>query len=523
MLYYGCAQVNEYKINIEYPHGYRANDAFFHPALARYIKDVGNFMYNPPYAAYGYNDTIHWYPPLLPYLTAQFSFLTGIDPYNLIIFMLVLLTTFASLIMYFIIKHFNKSVALLSLPLMPFLFYKNFYVGFTWGQSGFIMGSFFFLAIFWVFTKLALKYSFVLLGLFLTGAALAHTSEFILAIGFIVFYFFVEIVTKQFRITELKTAIVASIIFAVLSVYYLIIFKYDRVANSGVELKFGSVTQTTAFLIGKFSDFGWLMPVIIIGIIFALVLLFVQKKSSVALIVGIYMLLLGFTNYVIVGLAHFAFQTRFFWPVYLSGFFGLTLYQISQVTYKKMNNTIFALISIGCIFLLMFTVYEKNSPDGLMDSSLWQAFTWIRDHTQKEDNLYFFYGDRYQQSGILLATERNAWKVNPQDYISALQNKTIKRFYISDINQVDMYVRRGIFTFEHRNPTDPLQDICSFNYYVFDKISQYPPLIQYNQIIENMFLNLGWMETVYSSSLLDIVKNNKPGVNCVVFQNKTVE
>jgi hypothetical protein len=524
MMYYGSAQINDYRINIDYPRGFRAQDAFWHPSIERHIMEVGSYKYNPPYIVLGYNDTVGAYPPLRPYTIAMFSFLTGIEPYNIMIFTLVLLTTFSALIMYLMIKDFNKHVALFSLVLMPFLFYKNFYVAFTWGQFGFVVGSFFLISIAWALTKLELKNSWLLLGLFLAGAALSHTPELVIVMGLILFYFFIKLVYRQLKFNEIKSVIMASGVAGILSIYYLIIFKNTWMVKFASAIKFEAVTQV-GFLYGKLIDFGWLLPFLILGCIFAIILIVFQKKLHVALIAGFYMIIFAYSNYAIENTAVSAFQTRLMYPLYLSLFFGLGLYHILKFIIKNMSLQVSAIISILLMVLLVFTVYEKNNPSGMMDPYLWNAFNWIRASTPKDAKIYFFYGDRYQQSAILFTTERMAWKVDPQDYLSALQNQTVKRAYLSYANRFLYYVRKGLFRFEERE--DPGRetdiDICNFDYYVFDKVGQYTPLIQYNIFIESMFLNLGWMKKVYDSPLLDIVKNDKSGVDCVALQNRTQE
>jgi hypothetical protein len=434
MLYYGIAQINEHKINIEYPHGFRAADAFWHPSLPRHIQDEGNYRYNPTYTAFGDDDIVGLYPPILAYSTALFSFVIDIDPYNLILFMLVLFTTAASLVMYYAIKRLNKYVALLSLPLIPFIFYKNFYVGFTWGQFGFVMGSIFLIAFFWSMTRLDLKYAFILVGLFLTGAALSHTSEFIIAFGFIIFYFVFQLLTKQFNKKEFITILKALALFLVISIHYLIIFRYTWVAFFGSEFRLGMVkaSEWGAFTVARLSDFGWIFPIILIGIAVAFLIAFRKKKYMVPL-VALYMLLIGFGNFILVHMAHRAFQTRYFWPLYLSLFFGLAIYYMMGYIHKYSLISA-SVISAIILFTFMFTVYEKNNPGGMMDPLLWQGFEWIRSNTQKDADIYFFYGDRYQQSSILFATERNSWKVNADDFVASAQNQSVKRVYSSYTN-----------------------------------------------------------------------------------------
>ncbi|MBU1632515.1 MAG: hypothetical protein ABH824_01040 [Nanoarchaeota archaeon] len=526
MLFYGAAQINDYKIDIDYPQGFRATDAFQHPGYASHVMDAGNYRYNPAYASSGYDNTAQHYPPLLIYLIAMFSFLVDMDPYNISFLLVVLLASFSALVMYIIIKNFNKSVALLSLPLMPILFYGGFFIGFTWGQWGLVIGSFFLISLFWAFTKIKLKHSFIFLGLFLSGTALSHFTEFVIGIGFIFFYFIIKTINRKLKINELKTVARSLIIFIILSIHYLIIFKFTWLNYFQEDFTFGKIETTTgAFLVANLSEFSWFLPVILLGLLLALYLLFIQKKDNLALIASLYMLFFSYSNYLgIPNLAHRAFQSRFFLPIYLSFFFGLLInqiikYSIKKINISKFNNVLIPIITIIIIVFLSFTFYEKNNPGGIMHPDLWDEFDWIKENTPKNSTLYFFYGDGYLQTGIFFAVQRHSWGVDINEYSKALQEQTIKREYLSNSNHGMLYVRQGIFKFERIEFPDSMQDICNFDYYIFDKVGRFQPIVQYNMLIERMFLKLEWMEVVHSAQRYNILKNNKPGENCVVIEN----
>lgn len=528
MLFFGVAQINDYTINIDYPHGFRATDTFQNPGYSSYLKEEGAYKYNPPYASAGHENTIQHYPPGNIYLTALFSFLVDMDPYNITLLLLILWSIFAALVMYVIIKEFNKSVALLSLPLMPLLFYKGFMIAFTWGQFGLITGSFFLIALFWAVSKIRLKHSFIFLGLFLAATALSHPTELVIGLGFIVFYFAIKMVQDRFKINkdELKTVIKGSILFFALSVYYLIIFKFTWLDYFKEDFTFGKIETTTgAFLVANLSEFSWFLIPILLGLLLTLYLLFIQKKDNIALISSVYMLFFSYSNYLgVPNLAHRAFQNRFFLPIYLSLFFGIVIYQIVKYFIKsdslyKIKSYFVPTVTILMLILLSFTVYEKHDPSGIMHPDLWNEFSWIKENTPNNSNLYFFYGDGYLQTGIFFAVQRHSWGVEINEYSKTLQEQTVKREYLSNSNYGMLYVREDIFRFKRIPFPDSVKDICNFDYYIFDKVGRYQPLIEYNKLIEEMFLKLGWMEVVQSTQRYDIVKNNKPGENCVILEN----
>ena len=98
-------------------------------------------------------------------------------------------------------------------------------------------------------------------------------------------------------------------------------------------------------------DFRLLLIFIAAGILFSL---FKIKDMHASLILAFAMLVGGFLNYIGFGLR--AFQLRFFWPLYLSVFFGFGIYTLIKFFIKKWNTTytifilaIFITLLIGLI------------------------------------------------------------------------------------------------------------------------------------------------------------------------------
>ena len=72
-----------------------------------------------------------------------------------------------------------------------------------------------------------------------------------------------------------------------------------------------------------------------------------------------------------------------------------------------------------------------TSP-GIMNPFHWEAFSWISDNTETDAVIYFFYGDFYSQDAILRNTKRIHHQVDPEDFIKALQERKIKKEYVSE-------------------------------------------------------------------------------------------
>ena len=164
--------------------------------------------------------------------------------------------------------------------------------------------------------------------------------------------------------------------------------------------------------------------------------------------------------------------------------------------------------------LFVFVAYGNNQPGSIMDQTLWDGFNWISSNTPEDAKIYFFYGDRYSQSAMFFADKRNSWAVDIRDFIGTMQNVTLRGSYISNSNGGGIFIRKGLFDFEQQPFPSSKKNICDFDYFVFDKVGQYQQLVQYNMIIEDYFLKQN-MTIVYRNQLMDIVKNNKVGGECV--------
>ena len=151
-------------------------------------------------------------------------------------------------------------------------------------------------------------------------------------------------------------------------------------------------------------------------------------------------------------------------------------------------------------------------------------FVWLQENAEKEAQVLFFYGDGYDQTSMLYNAGRENFIVNMDDYIAGLNEQTIKREYGYGKN-VDygpgLPYRTGLLSFRYHLLEDDYpktnRDVCSYDYYVFDKVSgrqQFLPLIQYNLAIRQTFLNNG-MEEVLSNAATSILKNNNEGGDCV--------
>ena len=527
-LFIGLGSIFNHKIKHDFPNGYFASDAFQHQVRAEAIKDAGNFRYEANYISKGFEKVVGRYPPFIYHLSVILSYSSGIEVYDSIYFVALFFAVIAALLMYLIINDFNKSIALISLPLTFLIFTNPIVAGFTWGHWPSLLSQMFLLAFFWGIMRIELAKSYLLISAFFAAIIMTHTSEAVFAVMFLGIFFVTKFLTKNLKISEIKTIIIAFVISFILSLYYLIIFKDTLAKGETYKFIIEPIWQgNPGFYI---MDFGVLSIFIVIGIIFSLLKL---KEVHASLILALVMLISGFLNYIGFGLR--SFQIRFFWPIYLSVFFGFGIYILLKFVIKKWNQTyslaIFVILTIiltGVIKIPKIPQYNKLTSQGIMDSYHWSALTWLSKNTAINSKIYFFYGDIYSQDALLRNSKRVHYQIDPDDFVKAIQEKKIKRSYISELpgdsggslaGRISWFKLKDISADKPHEYFFGPQDICKFDYLVFDKPKNDNDIKVYNMIILSEMLKKNFIENVFENKVLIILKNNKAGADCIEERN----
>jgi len=197
LLFFGPGILFDHKIKHDFPFAYGASDSFQHQTRAESIKDMGNFRYEAHYLANGLEGTIGRYPPIIYHLAVIYSHFSGVEVYDSIYFIVTFFSIIASFVMYLIIRNFNKTVALISLPLSILIFYFPISTGFLWGHWPSILSQSFLILFFWSIMRMDLDKSFIIIALILSAISLTHTSEAIFAMVFLFIYFGIKLLTKK--------------------------------------------------------------------------------------------------------------------------------------------------------------------------------------------------------------------------------------------------------------------------------------------------------------------------------------
>jgi hypothetical protein len=522
LLYIGPGEVFQHKLSHDKPVQYGATDGFLYAMLTNHVKETGNFRFNPFYSTAGFNDSIAYHPPMLMHIAAGFSYASGLNAYDSLSFIMGFFVLFAAFIMYWLIRSFNKKVAMLSAPVFVFLYVMKFLIGYVWGEALLLMGSFFLVALFFIMSQ-QLKYWWIPAGILIAATINTHTSETIWFYGFAVFFLGIKLITKQLQKHELKFWLkqlgFATILAVILSLNFLIIFYngyYKITGESYSSFRAISPEEFGAIQVPPLYDFHWLVLLpILAGVILAL--FYLKKNANPALIASGFMFLIGMTNYV--GLHYRAFQARFLWPIYLAVFFGLTAYTILRQIWKG-SILVPAIIGIVLAGIFANAYYSHVHPDVIRDTQ-WQAFKWVEQNTPERSKTLFLYGDGYSQSIRLV--KRMVHQVDGNDYarfLTSLPNQTLK---IEPVMMEEMkYIHRnGLFNFGYYSyelnmtPGFVPMDICGFDYYVVDKASAYSPqFAQANVQLGNVLMNHN-MTLAYQNDQVAIIKNTNLGGDCL--------
>ena len=516
-----------HSLSHEYPYGYLASDAFQHQTRAQSIKDAGNYRNEASYIIMGVQNAVGYYPPVLYHLSVILSHLSGLEVYDTIYFLVFFFAAAAALVMYLVIKQFNKNVALISLPVSFLVFYGGLYTGFTFGHWPTIVSQFFLLCVFWYSSRSDLDKSYIFLGIFTAATFMTHTSETIYAVFYLAIFFIASsAINKKFDLGMIKNFIFGSIITLALSFYYLVIFKYVWVPRQPFEFAVATTWDNpTIYLL----DFKLLLLFMAAGIIFSALSF---RKCLVPALAAFSMIVIGNGNYF--GFREKAFQLRFLWPVFLSFFIGFGIYRLLKFLikdWKQIYSIMLSAIIAGVIIIPGIPYiphYSLIESSGLMDKLHWESFNWLAKNTEDKAKIYFFYGDIYSQDALLRNSKRTHYQVTPEGFIDALQKKEIRRYYDSELpgdGGGGGPYRKSFFSFRFGIDELPaeqkngIKNICSFDYLVFDRASRQPVLAQYNLLVANELAKKDYIKAVFQNQYVVILKNINPGADCIEQRN----
>ena len=524
LLFLGISNLFGHKLKHDFPYAYGASDTFQQQTRVEGIKDAGNYRYEPFYIVKGFKDVVGYYPPVIHHLGIMLHYSSGVPVYDTVYFMVFFNAILAAFVMYIIINSYNKQIALLSLPLSILIFSSKPYIGFLWGHWASITAQLFLICVFWAVRRIEMQKMGILLGIILGALGLSHTSELLYGAVFVAIYGLWLLIAKNFTLAFFKKIVVAGLVSGLITIYSLFIFVNSFMVIN--PLSFEASFDWGGTPLFSMIDFGLLLFFLILGIALSI---FSLKKFDVPVLAGLFMMGVGYANYIGFGIR--AFQPRLLWPIYFSFFFGLGLYMLIRFIPSKLRNI--SALSLSALFILALSnalpipnvpTYYKISSSGLMDPWHWEAFQWISKNTPEDAKVYFFYGDVYDQDAILRNSKRVHAQIVPEQYVELIKNRSIERVYDTEfpadhgagMPYMKSFLKIGLHAREHQDLLvwQSYADVCLFEYFVFDKVSRQKFLADYNLFIANEMVGKG-AEVVFQNDVAVILKNNKVGADCI--------
>jgi len=275
----------------------------------------------------------------------MFSYLTNLEVYDSIIILTYLMVLLSAALFYFLIRRYNKKLAILTIPGFILLFSGKPFTAFTWGFWPSIAISIFFISlIYFINSKKDEKYPYVYIIILLMALIYTWTLSFAFFIIFLFIFYITQLLFKRINYNHIKKTTISIIISIILSLHYLLLFYRIWISS---KRDFIWVTRESGLNSIYLSDFGYFfLSLLIIGIIFSTINL--KRRLNKVTILGLSFIVIGYTNYL--GAGKFAFQMRFLWPIFFAFFFAYGLYLI--IGLLKIKKFVL-LISVLFVFLFL--------------------------------------------------------------------------------------------------------------------------------------------------------------------------
>jgi len=327
---------------------------------------------------------------------------------------------------------------------------------------------------------------------------------------------------------EKKKSILMNLVFTgivalISSLYFLFIFHYAWIAPGEAAVSLPSCNiEVLAYTVPSFGTYGFLLLLPLLGIVLTAGIMlkgFNKEKNLVPYL---------FAAMIIISLLPTVFgeracQQRFAWPIYFGLFFGVAIYFAFRMI-KIKHEYVLPILSVGLAILFIFMFKPVSFSTGLMDQPHWDAFEWIRDNTEPDATVLFFYGDTYNQNAQLPLVQRTPSFVGYPGLVEAIQaGKIQEKYSIRNLanDNGGLTYRTGPFSFNsYLNASTRWRrsgnfSLCDFDYILTDKVSRQPIIVQYSAAVFSDMVANEWIEQVFENEVIVILKNNNPGEVCI--------
>ena len=515
----GIGDIWGHNISHPFPYSYLATDPFQHQTRAQWIKDTGNYRLEAPYYSGGLTDVVGFYPPVLNHLAVIMSFLSGQEVHDTILLFPFIFTLLGMLLLYTLARNIHKAYAILCIPFASYIFYiKETLVAFFWGHWPALTGDLFLLFTTTAITQYHKKHFWLIITILLIGTVMAHTAAFIFAILFLISWLMYTTLFQKTNRPQLSIILLTLALIIIVTFPFLNLFRQSWMIQHPFKLQV--ITDWSGgggYL--QFTHFSLATYLLIIGIPLA----FFLVKHQTLLFLSLFFLFAGLTNYL--GFTIRAFNLRFFWPITLAPLFALPLF----LMLKKTGTKAFFVATLVSLLLFAGILYANHKPtpnqEGLMNTYIWETLQWIKQNTPPNATLYVGYGDYYDQDAGLANAQRVFTRTETEDFVPLFQNKTLVRYLPTKLfveagaglpYKTNLF-RYKLHYYENRSIADNhhIRDLCAYDYYLFDRVSQYQELVKYSLSYAEAMLKTGHFDIVHQNPWNFVLHNKKPGDDCL--------
>lgn len=543
LLWMSLGPIMQYRLVHDNPVGFGAGDSYLWFAHSQYVHDSGSFRFNPPFLQFYLEKISSPLPPLFIQLTAYLSYALGVPVYDAQVLLAILSVVFAILIFFIMVRDYNPVIAYLSLPLAVFSFTFPFVSGLVFGFLPALFGFLFLFSGLFMLLHMELKYSAVVLGVFISAIIMAHPFRVFELFLFGSLIIILGLLFRTLHLSVFKKVFVACLLAFIASFYYLSVFKQRFVEEGAASLSYGS--QSSANYLGiSLGSFEFVKYVIVAGLVLCLFLLVRDRKNIHALV---FALPITTVLSVYIFKVDRVYQITFLWPVILSLAFGVVLFFLLKlkwfVRFDKKPVYFVLSLAITLLFISQYYYYfrapvlESISESGITTTkNQWDNLVWVSENTEPGSNVLFFYfNDNPSDIPTLLWSSKRASFYIPLDKLDlAISEKVIREDY-GVLDTAEPY-------FYRRDPNFPLRifsldkglysknwSVCDFDY-IYGKRAVYVVDVENKQMVDkkvqsrvlyamdvfNLLLKRDNFRVVHQSDEAVIIKNLKPGVSCLV-------
>jgi len=509
-LYIGLSDTMGRRLNNDYPVGLLASDPFHYYNYVEGLDERGKFDYFPYYISFNLSTMVAYQPPLFFTNAAIIGNVFDTANYNALHIMMVIFLSAGIILMYFLIRRYNKNVAILSLPLALFIALPNFNFGILWGRQPTMWTEVFLIALFWLLPKIKDYKHGLTLAVIVSSLFLGHVPQLLFGVVFIAVFYVIDFVkNKKIPLRILVLAVLLTIIFCAM---YFSVFNSTIAKASPFKTQKALPTDPGNRFVA-FSQFSYFGILIVIGVAVWLI-----SKKKMGILFAVFMLLIGFTNYF---LGKRGIEVRFMWPVFLMALFGLGIY---LCLIKLRSKMISYACSIVVIIVFLSTIYAPFGSSSIAPPYMWDMLQSFHE-TPERSKVLFLYFDLFDQSAMLLASKRLTYVVRTSDLMNIYVNGTFPReamiaMHGESQSKIAYKKNSKIYFYSDEAMLHRPMDVCGFDYYVFGKAGRSQELVNLNN---RLAYGLEGVEVFFDNQYLFVLRNNNPGADCIPKEGMAIE